>query len=972
MNPADSQALVLGEGTTFGEYVLRQRLGTGGFGEVWLAEREHRTELPGAGERVVTKEQVALKLMLGADDPTVTLINEWLNGRASNHPNIVKLLAVGRHGPIWYVAMEYVTGRNLEELMGILARVGVKVPPIAVLELGLAVANGLHAVHAAQDSEGRHLNLVHRDIKPANLMVDLLGQVKVLDFGIAKGPSSISNTEVGTVKGTLFYMSPEQHFGKALGPPSDIFALGAVLFEALTGEVLFPYRDYEQCTRRKLDDSALQQLSRAEQVLPGITPILRRCIAAKISHRYPDALGLLGDLRGLLATQPRGPGLYELMQLITIGALPDGTPRAGAWLALEQALRRPARATPIDEILGELNGRLAQLERDLGATPLSSPAPAQPRVGAPPPPRPAPPSPPESPPRPAPQKAETVDRPQQEAQSTRYLQAATQVFRVPAPALVAPPHGAPAQEPPPTIPLPAPASPTPKLSLRPSPAERPSTETLDGPAQLGPVSGPPDAPGPAVVSSPPASRPARAPVLEPDEAPPRPPPSPLVSARPQGPGTNPGADLVSPRTQKAQPRTSAWAAWLTLLRTELAPLVAWLRAMGRDRRTVTEVMFGLLLPPGFALLVVLAVGMQPDAEGAGPTEAPETPTGVATQSPDPDPEGPDVVPEGSQVQDNDEDGYLKCAEGASDSCDCDDTQPSVHPGAVELCDGMDTDCIGGVPSDEVHSDGDKFIACNMSPDLRTPELLGGGDCDPYDDSIHPGAQERINGKDDDCNGLLAPQEQDADGDGVMQVADCNDHNASVHPGATELPGDSIDNNCDRKHTCYRDDDRDDWGTDEVVQLDIEQGCDSPGYAGKRGDCDDHASNRNPGNLEIEDDGIDNNCYGADDKSSSPISLKLPPAISRSGKKLMVSVKMSTQTCTSLNFKYKTERDATFKSTKLTWTANQDGSGIWSGTVIDTGKDKVAFYYWLDCVGGSGPGCNSNDTKTSDDVCKGTY
>ena len=180
--------------------------------------------------------------------------------------------------------------------------------------------------------------------------------------------------------------------------------------------------------------------------------------------------------------------------------------------------------------------------------------------------------------------------------------------------------------------------------------------------------------------------------------------------------------------------------------------------------------------------------------------------------------------------DGDGDGFCEvgpCEDGSIPG-DCDDTLDTVHPGADEACDGLDSDCDGQLADDELDGDGDGYLGC-------------GGDCDPLLDWIHPGAEEICDGKDDDCDGELRADEVDEDGDGWRECnGDCDDGDAAVHPEATEVC-DGVDNDCDPS-------------TDEDVD------DDGDGISECEDDCDDDEAATYPGAEEL-CDGEDNDCNG---------------------------------------------------------------------------------------------------------------
>jgi len=219
----------LAAGSKLGPYEILAQIGAGGMGEVYRAQdtRLHRS--------------VAIKVLphdkLADDDRKRRFLQEARAASALNHPHIVVLHDISSDGGVDFMVMEYVPGTTLKDRI----RSGA-LPFADVARYGAQIASALAAAHAA--------GIVHRDIKPANIMITPEGQIKVLDFGLAKltqiGPmdsqsetQSMLETTPGTIAGTVAYMSPEQTRAETLDARTDIFSLGSVLYEAATGRLPF-------------------------------------------------------------------------------------------------------------------------------------------------------------------------------------------------------------------------------------------------------------------------------------------------------------------------------------------------------------------------------------------------------------------------------------------------------------------------------------------------------------------------------------------------------------------------------------------------------------------------------------------------------------------------------------------------------------------------------------------------------------
>src|SRR3990167_7608400 len=200
-------------------------------GEVFLARG------PQLKRPVVIKRILAS--MLSEPDMLRAFLDETRIAARLRHPNIVRIDELGEVEGEWFVRMEYVEGASLSEVLKRAARQGEHLPVEAVLSIGAGLASALDYAHHATDAEGRALQIVHRDVTPQNVLLARNGEVKLIDFGVARAEQRFLRTMPGLVKGKLPYMSPEQADGRRLDARSDIFALGVCLWEALTGHRLF-------------------------------------------------------------------------------------------------------------------------------------------------------------------------------------------------------------------------------------------------------------------------------------------------------------------------------------------------------------------------------------------------------------------------------------------------------------------------------------------------------------------------------------------------------------------------------------------------------------------------------------------------------------------------------------------------------------------------------------------------------------
>jgi len=277
-------------GENLGGYEILELAGQGGMGRVYRARD------PGL------RRQVALKVLLPekVDDSRhrQRLLREARAYSALDHRGVVSVYAVGRDRGLDFIAMEWVDGRPLADLIG-----EEGLPIDQALDVALQLAEALAAVHAAK--------ILHRDLKPQNVMLDELGRVKLLDFSIAKldeapDEATWSGTRDGTTPGTMAYMSPEQALAEPLDQRSDIFSFGVVLYEMLTGSQPFQGETVGARIRRLIfADPEPPGRLRAE-VPRRLEVVVLRALAKKPELRYPDVETLASELRQCL---PRQPGL---------------------------------------------------------------------------------------------------------------------------------------------------------------------------------------------------------------------------------------------------------------------------------------------------------------------------------------------------------------------------------------------------------------------------------------------------------------------------------------------------------------------------------------------------------------------------------------------------------------------------------------------------------------------------------------
>src|SRR5262245_61410774 len=212
------------------------------------------------------------------------------------HSNVVYVEEFGEHDGIYYIAMEYVDGCSLQQLLHACRAERRKLRAAVAVHIAIEAAAGLHAAHETPGSDGAPLGIVHRDVSPSNVLLTRDGRVKVIDFGIAKAHGRLSATRSGSgLKGKLRYMSPDQAWGRSIDRRADIYAVGVCLWELLTSRTLF----------RASNDLAVLELVRNPtvpppstlnpEVSPALDAIVLRATARNPEHRHPTALELRRD-----------------------------------------------------------------------------------------------------------------------------------------------------------------------------------------------------------------------------------------------------------------------------------------------------------------------------------------------------------------------------------------------------------------------------------------------------------------------------------------------------------------------------------------------------------------------------------------------------------------------------------------------------------------------------------------------------
>jgi len=277
----------------FGKYTLLRKLAQGGMAELFLAIQR---SVAGFEKLIVIK-----RILPAVSQDTAfieMLLHEARIAATLSHPNICQTFDVGQAEGSFFIAMEHVHGEDLRSIVRQMKKRDVAEFPVEhAIAIILGMCAGLAYAHEHHDMNGKHLHIVHRDISPQNVVVTFAGDVKIVDFGIAKSDKKFTeNTKSGKLKGKVPYMSPEQARGEAVDPRTDLFATGVMLFELTTGKRLFKgASEYE--TLKLICDEEYPLPSQVRPDYPkDLESIVMRALSKNKDERYPSARAMQRDL----------------------------------------------------------------------------------------------------------------------------------------------------------------------------------------------------------------------------------------------------------------------------------------------------------------------------------------------------------------------------------------------------------------------------------------------------------------------------------------------------------------------------------------------------------------------------------------------------------------------------------------------------------------------------------------------------
>jgi serine/threonine-protein kinase len=293
----------------FGDYVLEDKIASGGMAEVYRAR-----EQSGAGR------YVCIKRILPAYSEEENFARMFRDEAAimarMRHPNLVAVYDFGEVEGQLYLAMELVDGLSLGHLIAqhIRSRLALEIPVVA--EIAMGICGALDHAHRLRDDDGRPLGVVHRDVSPQNVLISDDGEVKLVDFGVAKSEGRLASTRTGMTKGKVPYMSPEQALGQEIDHRSDQFSVGILLWEMVVGRRLFRAKNDFQVMRRITKEEVPPPSTLRGGVPDELDRIVARALSKNATQRFPSMAALEEALAGLQSETAATPADYDLRPVV--------------------------------------------------------------------------------------------------------------------------------------------------------------------------------------------------------------------------------------------------------------------------------------------------------------------------------------------------------------------------------------------------------------------------------------------------------------------------------------------------------------------------------------------------------------------------------------------------------------------------------------------------------------------------------
>jgi serine/threonine protein kinase len=345
----------------FGKYSLLEKIALGGMAELYLGRM-----IGDEGFEKLTAIKRILPNLCDEKEIVTAFIEEAKLAALLHHPNIVQIYDFGTIEGFHFIAMEYLFGKDLRSVMEMAQERDLPISLESILYIMSRICEGLGYAHGLRNLQGQPLDIIHRDISPQNIFITYDGQVKIIDFGIAKAAGRGKTTKAGVIKGKVGYMSPEQAQGKAIDSRSDIYSTGILLYELVTKRRMFEGHTFEI-----LDKAREARFEPAENIakdLPAeIYKILNQALVKESDGRYQTASEMYADLEDCIYHLYLRPNAHKLSQYIK-------TLFREEFLAdqfdLALAMKAEAAANPASDVVTHDSGEIPENTASLGSLPL--------------------------------------------------------------------------------------------------------------------------------------------------------------------------------------------------------------------------------------------------------------------------------------------------------------------------------------------------------------------------------------------------------------------------------------------------------------------------------------------------------------------------------------------------------------------------------------------------------------------------
>jgi hypothetical protein len=332
---------VLSVGQTLGNYRVESRLSEGGMATLVLGRQVDQPDAPLVAIKVIHEH-------LSEDWQFLRMfVDEALISVRLRHPNVVRVDELGEQNNMYFLVMEYVRGCSLAQLLRAMGKQGRRMRPEIAVWIVRQIAAGLHAAHEMTGQDGAVLGVIHRDVSPQNVLISIDGEVKLLDFGIAKARGRAERTEAGVIKGKVRYMSPEQAAGDDIDRRVDIYALGVVLWEMLTMRRYIDGKSEIELLRKVRSPDRVPPSVKADGIPSGVDEAVMSALAVKQKDRPPTAEHFAQLLSGAVPDAGIGPAHVAELIRVFVGQEIEEAARALPAAVGDPIAKRVRGATPL-------------------------------------------------------------------------------------------------------------------------------------------------------------------------------------------------------------------------------------------------------------------------------------------------------------------------------------------------------------------------------------------------------------------------------------------------------------------------------------------------------------------------------------------------------------------------------------------------------------------------------------------------